>query len=67
MILKGKKVAVVGLGKSGFAAAKFLKVKKARPSVTDVSTNPEVLKNARALQRLNVPVETGRHTASFIE
>ena len=65
--VKNKRIAVIGLGKSGFAAAKFLKVKKARPSVTDVSTNPEVLNNARALEKLNVPVETGRHTASFIE
>ena len=58
---------MIGLGKSGFAAAKFLMAKKARPSVTDDSTNPKVLKNARALEKLNMPVETGGHTASFIE
>jgi len=67
MQLKNKRIAVVGLGKSGFAAAKFLVVKKARLTVTDSSRAPEVLKNARVLQKLNVPVETGRHTASFIE
>ena len=67
MRLKDKRIAVIGLGKSGFAAAKFLVAKKARLSVTDGSTNPEVLKNAQALEKMNVPVETGRHTASFIE
>ena len=67
MRLKDKRIAVIGLGKSGFAVAKFLKAKKARPSVTDGSANAEVLKNARALRKLNVPVETGRHTPSFIE
>ncbi len=67
MRLKDKRIVVIGLGKSGFAAAKFLKVKKARPSVTDGSANPEVLKNAWALRKLKVPVETGGHTASFIE
>src|SRR3989338_7582095 len=66
MRLKDKRIAVIGLGKSGFAAAKFLVAKKARLSVTDGSTNPEVLKNAQALEKMNVP-ETGRHTASFIE
>lgn len=67
MQLKNKRIAVIGLGKSGFAAAKFLAAKNARVTATDASKKPEVLKNARVLRKLGVLVETGRHTAPFIE
>ncbi len=66
MQLKNKRIAVIGLGKSGFAAAKFLADKNACVTATDASKKPEVLKNARALRQLGVLVETGRHTAPFI-
>ena len=67
MQLKNKRIAVIGLGKSGFAAAKFLADKNACVTATDASKKPGVLKNARILQQLGVLVETGRHTAPFIE
>ena len=46
MNFKNKKVTVIGLGKSGFAAAKFLFSQKARVRVTDSSDKKEILENA---------------------
>jgi len=58
---------VVGLGKSGFAAAKFLQGRGVAVRVTDASEKKEVLESADFLKNLGVRVETGRHTADFIE
>ncbi len=66
MNLKNKKITVVGLGKSGFAAAKFLLAQKAVVRVTDGSDKKEVLENAGYLRNLGVRVETGGHTESFL-
>lgn len=67
MQLKNKKVTVVGLGKSGFAAAKFLAHRGARVFATDGSTKKEVLENAGFLKSLGIEVETGQHTARSVE
>jgi UDP-N-acetylmuramoylalanine--D-glutamate ligase len=66
MILKNKKVTVIGLGRSGFAAAKFSLEQKASVRVTDGSEKKEVLENAGFLRSLGAEVETGRHTEDFI-
>ncbi len=66
MKLEGKKVTVVGLGRSGFAAAKFLADRKAHVSATDGSEKKEVLENAGYLRSLGVAAETGRHTEGFV-
>ena len=66
MVFKNRKVTVVGLGKSGFAAAKFLHEMKARVRVTESSEKKEALENASYLRGLGVEVETGAHTEAFI-
>ncbi len=66
MDLKNKKVTVIGLGKSGFAAAKFLHSLKARVFVTEQSEKKEALENAGYLRALGVEVETGGHTEEAI-
>ncbi len=66
MILKNKKITVIGLGKSGFSAACFLKGKKALVRVSEASAGPAVRQKAESLRRLGIPVETGGHTKSFI-
>jgi len=66
MIFKNRKVTVVGLGKSGFAAAKFLHAQKALVHVTEASEKKEALENASYLRGLGMAVETGRHTEAFI-
>lgn len=65
--MKNKKITVVGLGKSGFAAARFLAQKGAKVKATDASSVKEVLENAEFLKNLGVTVETGFHTPAFIE
>lgn len=67
MNLRNKVVTVVGLGKSGFAAAKFLAERGCRVKVTDQSLKKEVLENADFLQAMGVTVETGGHTVTSLE
>ena len=56
---------VIGLGKSGFSAAKFLKTKKARVKVTELRDTPVLRKRAKILTSLGVEVELGAHTPNF--
>jgi UDP-N-acetylmuramoylalanine--D-glutamate ligase len=61
MDLNGKRVLVVGLGKSGVASALFLHKQGARVSVSDAKS-PEQLRNEiPALLDAGITVETGQH------
>lgn len=66
MIFKNKKITVVGLGRSGFASAKFLNGLEAQVRVTENSKKKETLESADFLKKLGVSVETGGHTEAFI-
>jgi UDP-N-acetylmuramoylalanine--D-glutamate ligase len=59
--LKGKKVLVVGLGKSGLAAALFLRHKGAQVTVSDVRSAEALAKDIPALLEEGIMVETGGH------
>jgi len=61
MELKGKKVLVVGLGKSGFAAALFLRRKGAQVTVSDVRSAEALAKDVPALLEEGIMVEAGGH------
>src|SRR5208337_3549378 len=61
MELKGKKVLVVGLGKSGLAAALFLRHKGAQVTVSDVRSAEELAKDIPALLEEGIMVEAGGH------
>jgi UDP-N-acetylmuramoylalanine--D-glutamate ligase len=61
MELKDKRVLVVGLGKSGIAAAKFLRDKGARVTVSDTRTATELEGEIPALLDAGIDVETGGH------
>jgi UDP-N-acetylmuramoylalanine--D-glutamate ligase len=61
MELKGKKVLVVGLGKSGLAAALFLCHRGARVTVSDARSAEELGKQIPALLEEGIMVETGGH------
>jgi UDP-N-acetylmuramoylalanine--D-glutamate ligase len=67
MDLKKKRITVVGLARSGFAAAKLLARKGARVFVTDGARDPGILRRAKALEKTGVRTETGAHSAAFIE
>ncbi|MGH9581152.1 MAG: UDP-N-acetylmuramoyl-L-alanine--D-glutamate ligase, partial [Terriglobales bacterium] len=61
MDLKGKRILVVGLGKSGVAAALFLGARGARVTVSDSKTEAELSHQIPALLDAGVTVETGGH------
>ena len=61
MELKGKKVLVVGLGKSGLAAALFLRHKGALVTVSDVRSAESLAKEIPALLEEGIMVEAGGH------
>ena len=59
--LKGKKLLVVGLGKSGLAAAMFLRHRGAHVTVSDVRSAEALAKDIPALLDEGIMVETGGH------
>ena len=61
MELKGKKVLVVGLGKSGLAAALFLRRRGAQVTVSDVRSAEALAKEIPALIEAGIMVESGGH------
>jgi UDP-N-acetylmuramoylalanine--D-glutamate ligase len=61
MELKGKKILVVGLGKSGLAAALFLRRHGAQVTVSDVRSAEALAKEIPALLEAGIAVEAGGH------
>jgi UDP-N-acetylmuramoylalanine--D-glutamate ligase len=61
MELKGKKVLVVGLGKSGLAAALFLRKRGAQVTVSDMRSAAALAKEIPALLDEGIMVESGGH------
>jgi len=67
MELKGKRVTVIGLARSGLTAALLLKENGASVSVTDSAQTAQVKENAEVLKARGIEVELGRHTQAFIK
>ncbi len=61
MELKNKRVLVVGLGKSGLAAAMFLRDRGARVTVSDTRSAQALAKEIPALLEAGIAVEAGGH------
>ncbi len=61
MELKGKKVLVVGLGKSGLAAALFLRKRGAQVTVSDIRSAESLAREIPALLDEGIAVEAGGH------
>lgn len=61
MELKNKRVLVVGLGKSGLAAALFLRDRGARVTVSDTRSAAALAKEIPALLEAGIMVEAGGH------
>src|SRR3954447_7827931 len=61
MELKGKKVLVVGLGKSGLAAALFLRRHGAQATVSDIRSAEALANDMPALLEEGINVEAGGH------
>jgi UDP-N-acetylmuramoylalanine--D-glutamate ligase len=61
MEIKGKRVLVVGLGKSGIASAQFLAARGARVTVSDTRSQHELKDQIPALLERGIAIETGGH------
>ena len=61
MEVKGKRVLVVGLGKSGVASALFLASRGARVTVSDAKSEDQLRTEIPALLDRGITVETGKH------
>jgi UDP-N-acetylmuramoylalanine--D-glutamate ligase len=61
MELKNKRVLVVGLGRSGVAAAFFLQERGAKVTVSDSKSDMQLQSEIAALLDRGVSIETGRH------
>jgi UDP-N-acetylmuramoylalanine--D-glutamate ligase len=61
MDLNGKRVLVVGLGKSGVASALFLKARGAQVTVSDTKSGDELRNEIPVLLDHGITVETGGH------
>ncbi len=61
MDVKGKRVLVVGLGKSGVASALFLESRGARVTVSDAKSEEQLRDEIPALLDRGITVETGKH------
>jgi UDP-N-acetylmuramoylalanine--D-glutamate ligase len=61
--VQGKKVTVVGLGRTAIALAKLLQAKGANPFVTDNRSEEQLGNLPKALRDAGIPYETNGHTA----
>ncbi len=67
MEVKDKKILVLGLSKSGIAAAKCLAARGAEVYITEgKEAKPEYLSKIDALNKLGIKIETGGHSDAFI-
>ncbi len=64
---KNKKVTVVGLGRSGRAAAEFLKDLGAEVKITEIKKDFELESKIDKLKKKNIRAELGRHSKNFIQ
>lgn len=61
MILKDKRVLVVGMGKSGLAAARFLRAQKAHVTISDSRPATALAEQIESMLAAGIAVETGGH------
>jgi UDP-N-acetylmuramoylalanine--D-glutamate ligase len=62
----GMRAVVLGLGAAGLSTVKFLLVRGVRVAVSDLRSDDQIDPEILAyLQRMEVPLETGGHTAAF--
>jgi len=68
MNLEGKKVTIIGVGKSGMAAAKLVSHCKGKVKVSDQNPQDKVSEDFKSwVNKEKIPVEFGGHTKSFIQ
>ena len=60
--VRGKKISIIGMARSGVAAARLLQRKGARPFVSDKSGEENLQSEIKQLANDGIPYETGGHT-----
>ena len=65
--LKNKKIVIIGLGISGYAAALLAKLKKADVFVSEYKNDKTSKTKAVQLTRQGIEVELGGHTVEFLK
>ena len=65
--MKGKRITVIGIGRSGVAAAQVLRAEGVDVFVSDAKPEQKVISFANELKRLGIPYETGGHTSRALE
>jgi UDP-N-acetylmuramoylalanine--D-glutamate ligase len=67
MLLKNKNIVVVGLGRTGLAAVRFLHQKGARVLVTDTADESKLGDSVRTLREMGVALELGPHRVTSLQ
>ncbi|OQX53876.1 MAG: hypothetical protein B5M48_02170 [Candidatus Omnitrophica bacterium 4484_213] len=62
-----KKVGVIGLGRSGWAATQLLRARGVDVEVSDCLESKDIVEKAEILQEQGIRVELGRHSRGFIQ
>ncbi len=62
---KGKKILIVGLGRSGVSVAKYMSKQGARIMITDIKQKTELLEYVKEIAHLKVDFDFGRHTNRY--
>ena len=66
MELVGKKVLVVGVGRSGLSAARWLSREGAEVTICDIKTEAEIDRElVEESLKLNIKIETGGHEGKY--
>ncbi len=65
--MKGRRITVIGIGRSGVAAAQVLRAEGVDVFVSDAKPEQKVITFANELKRLGIPYETGGHTSRALE
>ncbi|HRK02101.1 MAG TPA: UDP-N-acetylmuramoyl-L-alanine--D-glutamate ligase, partial [Oligoflexia bacterium] len=61
MKIKGKKFLVVGLGKTGVSATRFILAQGGKVTITDSRTRMELAESIKLLGDLKVEMDLGKH------
>lgn len=65
--IQGRKVGIIGMAKSGVAAALLAKRMNGIPFASDSAEESKLLEATKSLRNENIPFETGGHTEQLLE
>jgi UDP-N-acetylmuramoylalanine--D-glutamate ligase len=65
--IRGRKIGIIGLARSGMAAARLIRRLGGKPFVSDVKPEPKLSAELAILRAENIEFETGGHTERLLE